>query len=219
MTGIQSTRNDRHRGSVIDTEYFFRVFIEPLKKEVAEMGAFAGVTGRDMLAAEARIKEMVRAALARAGVGSTARLEHARTKFNRSEEFRRSLSARFQSAGLRLVGSERFASTRIAGRVVEGFADLLVIPGAPVILAIHWPHAALAQWRLDKAEWQERAVTNLREAAEGHLMAVFGSWFDRGETAAQFNGRPARAGSPQLATVPVPQNSSSARIKSAGGSQ
>jgi hypothetical protein len=41
-------------------EMFFKTYLDPLRSEVAEMGAFAGAHGRDKSAAEGRVKKLTR---------------------------------------------------------------------------------------------------------------------------------------------------------------
>jgi hypothetical protein len=178
----------------IEFSEFFTRYLDPHKAEVAEWGAFAGMHGRDRESALGRVKKLAETAVARAGLGSPARLSYAQKRLTDIESVQSSISQRWFDAYHRLTGAGHFSSTRIHRILIEGLIDLLALPCLPIAMLAVWPFASLQRWNCSRLERAEGAITRMSKAAEDYLIIEFEWHFEKGGEARRIRASNSKAG-------------------------
>lgn len=177
----------------IEFSEFFDRYLNPLREQAAEGGAFAGLRGRGRDSAMERIRKLASTAIAKANLGAPARLAQAQKKLADIERVQESIRDRMKVAYSRLIGVAPFSSHKPLRKVIEGLIDLVVLVLFPVAYLATWPVAAFRGWRASRLERQEGAVLRLEKAAVDYLTIEFDWYFEKGEEAKRAGGTASNA--------------------------
>ncbi|MGA8026836.1 MAG: hypothetical protein WB992_06790 [Bryobacteraceae bacterium] len=177
----------------IEFSEFFTRYLDPLREELAEWGAFAGLHERGRDSAMDRVRKLASTAIAKAGLGAPARLARAHGKVADIERAQQSIRDRMKVAYRRLIGVAPFSSQRPLRKAIEGLIDFVVLILFPAAYLAAWPVAALRGWRVSRLEMQEGAFLRLEKATVDYLTIEFDWYFEKGEEARRANGSAGRA--------------------------
>jgi len=164
---------------------FFREYLDPHKREVAEWGAQVGFWHRDRTVAIERVVKLAESAISQAGLDSSARLNHCRMRLDKVEKLQRSMRFRVFESFARMTGAESFSSPSRLHNFLESALDIAAIVFLPIFLVVILPYAAMARRALHKSDERESRILALKEAAKTYLIVWFEVHVDRGELAAR----------------------------------
>jgi hypothetical protein len=167
----------------------FRVHLDPLKADVAELGAFLGLMGRSKTDGADRVRKLASAALAKAGLAEPASLAAAARRWEAVRGAQASVADRVRLAYRRFVGVAPYSSRRPVRAAIEGVFDLLGFFLLPPVVALIFPFTALFHWLHSRAEHREGAVARLLKAAEEYLSLEFEWHFEKGKAAREVRRR------------------------------
>ena len=146
----------------LDCQAVLRSYVDPLRKEAGEWGAFTGLHGADRAVGLEQIRMLSGTALARAGFSVSTRLNSARARLASIESNQNGMREELQAAWRKLIGSQPFDCTRMHRVIVEAVLEMFAIPGLIMALLASKPFMA---WRRRRLERIERDDGNVDRAA------------------------------------------------------
>jgi hypothetical protein len=167
----------------LDCQTFFKSYVDPLRKEAAEWGAFGGFHGGDRARGLEQVRILSRTALARAGFAVSDRPNSATERLASIDSNRNAMREELRTAWRKLTGAQPFDSTRTLRVIVEAALELSAIPGLAVVLTASKPFTAWRRRRLERIERDDGVSKQLRQAAEDLLIVEFEWHFSKGEEA------------------------------------
>lgn len=167
----------------IDCDTFFARYVDPLRKDAAEWGAFAGFHGTEHGRGLELVRILARTALARAGLAVTARPDSTAERLASIESDQRAMRGGLRTAWRKLTGAQPFDSTRTHRVIGEAALELFAIPSLVVAQLASGPFMAWRRWRLEQTGRHDGRSIDLRQAAEDVLIVEFEWHFLKGEEA------------------------------------
>jgi hypothetical protein len=167
----------------LDWQTVFTSYVDPLRREAGEWGAFAGIHGGDRARGLEQVRVLARTGLVRAGIAVPAHPDSATERLASIESDQNAMRAGLQTAWRKLTGAQPFDSTRTHRVIVEAALEMLAIPCLAVALLASKPLTAWQRRRLERTERDDGMSLQLRQAAEDLLIGDFEWHFAKGEEA------------------------------------
>jgi hypothetical protein len=175
----------------LDCQAVLRSYVDPLRKEAGEWGAFTGLHGADRAVGLEQIRMLSGTALARAGFSVSTRLDSARARLASIESNQNGMREELQAAWRKLIGSQPFDCTRMHRVIVEAVLEMFAIPGLIMALLASKPFMAWRRRRLERIERDDGMSIELRRAAEDLLIVEFEWHYSKGQEARRHRAGPA----------------------------